>query len=152
MWLTEHWTAFSIVLGLISSAYRDLHHWRSNQQPQYAEDETLPLDHRFISHISGAKLTSHGDNARPLNLMCLEGAYTLQRTQPLSSHDNSNITLIPPFKYIYKYIYIYIYIYIYFSIFINNKCLISSIERIYIYIYIYIYKVGWRRHKINGAR
>ena len=45
--------------GLIGSssavAYRDLHHWRSNQQPQNAEAETLPLGHRSISHISNAK-------------------------------------------------------------------------------------------------
>ena len=37
MWHTEHWTAVSTLLGLISSAHRDLH-----QQPQYAEAETLP--------------------------------------------------------------------------------------------------------------
>ena len=37
MWHTEHWTAVLTLLGLISSAYRDLHHWRSNQQPQTAE-------------------------------------------------------------------------------------------------------------------
>ena len=28
----EHWTAISTLLGIISSLYRDLHHWRSNQQ------------------------------------------------------------------------------------------------------------------------
>ena len=35
--------AVSTLLGLISSAYRHLHHGRSNQQPQNAEAETLPL-------------------------------------------------------------------------------------------------------------
>ena len=30
-------TADSTLLGLISNAYRDLHHRRSNQQPQNAE-------------------------------------------------------------------------------------------------------------------
>ena len=29
MQYTEHWTAVSTFLGLISSAYHDLHHWRS---------------------------------------------------------------------------------------------------------------------------
>ena len=58
---TEHWTAVSTLLGLISSAYHDLHHWRSNQQPQNAIAETLPLGHRSISHISDAKLTSLGE-------------------------------------------------------------------------------------------
>ena len=66
---TEHWTAVSTLLDLISSAYRDLHYRRLNQQPQNAEAETLPLGHWFISHISEAKLTSHGDNVWPLNLI-----------------------------------------------------------------------------------
>ena len=56
---TEHWTAVSTLLGLISSAHCDLHLWRSNQQPQYAEAETLPLGHQFIPHISDVELTSH---------------------------------------------------------------------------------------------
>ena len=34
--IQEHWTAVSTLLGLISSVYRNLHHWRSNQQPQIA--------------------------------------------------------------------------------------------------------------------
>ena len=34
---TEHWTAVSTLLGLISSAYHDLHSWRLNQQLQTAE-------------------------------------------------------------------------------------------------------------------
>ena len=32
--IREHWTAVSTLLGLISSVYRNLHHWRSNQQSQ----------------------------------------------------------------------------------------------------------------------
>ena len=47
-----HWIAVSTLLCLISSADCDLHHWRSKQQPQYAEAETLPLGHRFMRHIS----------------------------------------------------------------------------------------------------
>ena len=34
--IREHWTAVSTLLGLISSVYRNLHHWRSNQRPQIA--------------------------------------------------------------------------------------------------------------------
>ena len=49
---TKHWIAVSTLVGLISSVYRDLHHWRSNQQPLLTEAETLPLGHRFVSHIS----------------------------------------------------------------------------------------------------
>ena len=66
---TEHWTAVSILVGLISSAHHDFHDWSSNQQPQNAETETSPLGQQFISHISDAELTCYRDNARPLNLM-----------------------------------------------------------------------------------
>ena len=38
-------TAVSTLLGLISSVYRDLHHWKSNQQPPNVETETLSLGH-----------------------------------------------------------------------------------------------------------
>ena len=58
---TEHWTAVSTLLGLISRAHRDLHHWRSNQQPQCAEAETLIQGLGFMQHISDAELTSHGE-------------------------------------------------------------------------------------------
>ena len=78
----EHWTAVSTVLVLMGSAYRNLQHWRSTQQPQNTEAETLPRDQRFISHICDVELNSHGDNARPLSLICLEGTYSLQRTHP----------------------------------------------------------------------
>ena len=53
---TEHRTAVSTLLGLISCAYRDLHHWRSNQQPQYAEAESVSLGHQFMPFISDAEL------------------------------------------------------------------------------------------------
>ena len=41
-------TAVSTLFGLISSAHRNLHPWRSNQQPQYAGAKTLPQSHRFM--------------------------------------------------------------------------------------------------------
>ena len=75
MWHTEHWTTVSTLLGLISSAYLDPHHWRSNKQPQNAETETLPLGHQFMPHKSDAKSTSHGKNARAHGLMCLQGTF-----------------------------------------------------------------------------
>ena len=49
MWHTERWTAVLTLLGLISSAYRDLHHWRSNQQSQNAETEVLQLSRHIRS-------------------------------------------------------------------------------------------------------
>ena len=84
--------------GTQNSAYRDLHHWRSNEQSQDAEVETLHLGHRSKPYTSDPKLTSYGGNARPLNLMCLEGTFfkydvTLQRTRS------------PLRPYIYIYIY-----------------------------------------------
>ena len=79
---TEHWTAVSTLLGLISSAHRYLYHRISNQQPQYAEAETLPLGHRFMPHISDAELTGHGKLRDHFDLMCLEGyVVPLQRTR-----------------------------------------------------------------------
>ena len=54
--LTAVWT----LLGLLTSAYRDLHHWRSNQKPQSANAKTLPLGHRFTPRISNSELTSYG--------------------------------------------------------------------------------------------
>ena len=56
--------------------------WTPWSPPQYAEAETLLLGHRFMPHISDAELTSYGDNARPLDLMRLEGTYSLRRTRP----------------------------------------------------------------------
>ena len=76
-------TPVSILLGLISIAYHDLHHWRANQQPQNAEAEALPLSHRSISHVSDAKLTSHSENLRPLDLMCFGGTYSRQTTRTI---------------------------------------------------------------------
>ena len=35
--IRKHWTAVSTLLGLISSVYRDLPHWRLNQRLQNAE-------------------------------------------------------------------------------------------------------------------
>ena len=55
---TEHWTAVSTLLGLISSAHGNIHHWRSNQQPQKVKAETLPLSHRFMSPFWIGKMPS----------------------------------------------------------------------------------------------
>ena len=34
--IRKHWSTVSTLLGLISSVYRDLNHWRSNQRLQIA--------------------------------------------------------------------------------------------------------------------
>ena len=109
---TEHWTDVSTLLGLISSAYLDLYHWRSKQQPQNAETETPPLSHQSMPHISDAKTTSHRKNARPHDLMCLES--TFFRTEDIATSrataSQSALCICIHFNLIYIYIYIYIYI------------------------------------------
>ena len=47
----EHWTAVSTLLGLISSVYRNLHHWRSNKRLQIA----VPNQHWFIPGFDTTK-------------------------------------------------------------------------------------------------
>ena len=54
----KHWTAVSTLLGLISSVYRDLHDWRSNQRPQIAEPKLYnwaTSSYRGISQFSLTK-------------------------------------------------------------------------------------------------
>ena len=107
--------AVSTLLDIISSAHRNFHHWRSNQQPQNAEAETLPLGHRFIPRISDAELTSHGDNMRPLDLMCLEedtatSRATSSQVGVMRPHNITSQAKIFIILYIIIYIYIYIYV------------------------------------------
>ena len=72
---TEHWIAVSTLLGLISSAYGDPRHGRSNQQPQNAETETLPLGHQSMPHVSDAKSISDGKNVHSHDVMSLESTF-----------------------------------------------------------------------------
>ena len=48
--IQKHWTAVSTLLGLISSIYHDLHHWRLNQQPQIAEPKLYNWPTVHIAH------------------------------------------------------------------------------------------------------
>ena len=122
---TDHWTAVSTLLSLVSSSYRDLHHWRSNQQTQNAETEGLPQGHQSMTHISNAESTTYGKNARPRDLMCLESTFfSGQRIRPPLGLYLSKSALC--FRIHFNLIgYIYIYIYV-------------CMGHIYIYIYIYI--------------
>ena len=56
--IRKHWTDVLTLLGFISSVYRDLHYWSSNQRPQSRNSTTEP---QSISHTSDAKLTSYGN-------------------------------------------------------------------------------------------
>ena len=59
--IQKHWTAVLTLLGLLSNVYRDLLHWKSNQQPQNAEPKLL--NHQTTSHTSDPKSSSHGNCA-----------------------------------------------------------------------------------------
>ena len=79
--IQEHWTAVSTLLGIISSVYRNLHHWRSNQQLQIA----VP---KFYNWATGSYHTQVTPNqlvmvtARPnnLNVSWKLHLYSFQRT------------------------------------------------------------------------
>ena len=79
--IQTHWTAVSTILGLISSVYCDLPHWRWNQQLQNAEPKlslwaigphrTKMMPNQLVMVI-----------AQPINLnmSCKLHPYSLQRT------------------------------------------------------------------------
>ena len=75
--IRKHWTAVSTLFGLISSVYRDLPHWRSNQQPQ--SRNTTP-DHQSTLHSSDAKLVMVTAWLINLNVSCKLHSYFLQKT------------------------------------------------------------------------
>ena len=146
IWHTEHWTVVTTLLGLISSAHRDLHHRGSNQQPLHGEAETLPLGHWFMLRINDTELTSH----RKLR--------DLIRSKQLFSVPYVSCRCVPDFlvmvisNLIYIYIYIYIHVHMCVWIYICTYLLVYSplikfhkMLMIYIYIYIYIYE----GHSIN---
>ena len=80
--IRKHWKVISTLLGLISSVYSDLHHWRSNQRPQIAEP-------KFYNWANSSFCTQVTPNqlviviARPINLnvSCKLHPYSLQRTR-----------------------------------------------------------------------
>ena len=75
----KHWTAVSTALGLISSVYYDLHHWRSNQQPLIAEPKIYnrAID-SYRTQVTQNQLLMV--IARPINLIvsCKLHPYSLQ--------------------------------------------------------------------------
>ena len=55
---TETQDSIFDLISVISSLYRDLHQWTSNQWPQIADLKTLQLSHHSILQISDAKFTN----------------------------------------------------------------------------------------------
>ena len=99
--ICKHWTAVSILLGLISSVYHDLPLWRSNQQPQNVE---LKLFHWAIN----PHCTHETSNQRvmvivgpiSLNVSCKFHLYSLQRTlSPPGPRLHKRIGNTPPCNY-----------------------------------------------------
>ena len=77
--IRKHWTAVSTLLGLISSAYRDLRHWRSDQWPQITEPKLYNSPYRTQVTPNQVVMVI----ARPidLNASCKLHPYSLQRTR-----------------------------------------------------------------------
>ena len=80
--IREHWIAVSTLLGLISSVYPNLHHWRSNQRPQFA----VPKLYNWAMSLYRTQVTPNQlviVIARPnnLNVFCKLHPYSFQRTR-----------------------------------------------------------------------
>ena len=82
MHIREQWTPASTLLGLISSVYRDLRHWRSNQWPQIA---VLKLCNWAISshrtQVTPNQLVMVIARPNNLNVSCKLHPYSFQRTR-----------------------------------------------------------------------
>ena len=75
--IRKHWTAVSTLSGLISSEYRDLHHWRLNQQSLSQNSTTEPLRTQLVPNKQVMVI------AQPINLnvSCKLHPYYLQKTR-----------------------------------------------------------------------
>ena len=78
----KHWTAVSTLLGLISSVYRDLLYWRSNQWPQNAEPKLYHwASNSHCTQVMSNQLVIVIAQPISLNVSCKLHLYSLQRTQ-----------------------------------------------------------------------
>ena len=99
--IRKHWTTVLTLLGLISSVYHDLHHWRSNPWPHIAEAKlynwaTSPYCTQAMSNQLVMVIV------RPINLnvCCKLGPYSFQRTwSPPEPHLPKRIRNMQPFNY-----------------------------------------------------
>ena len=67
--IRELWTAVSTLLGLISSVYRNLHHWRSKQWPQIAVPKnmyTRKTNSNFYVNISADEDSTNMSGVRKI--------------------------------------------------------------------------------------
>ena len=78
----KHWTVVLILLGLITSIYRDLFHLRSSQWPQNAETKLYHwaiCPHR--AQVMPNQLVMVIAQPNNLNVFCKSYPYSLQRTR-----------------------------------------------------------------------
>ena len=75
--LREHWTPVSTLLRLISSVYRNLHLWRSNQRPQIA----VPKIYNYRTQVTPNQLVMVIAQPNNLNVSCKLHLYSFQRTR-----------------------------------------------------------------------
>ena len=79
--IREHWTAVSTLLGLISSVYRNLHHWRLNQRPQIAVPKLYNwTTSSYCTQVTPNQLVMVIARPNNLNVSCKLHPYSLQRT------------------------------------------------------------------------
>ena len=80
--IRKHWTAFSTLLGRISSVCHDILKWRSNQWPQNAELKLylwpINLHHTQVMRSQLVMVILRPNN---LKVSCELHPYSLQRTQ-----------------------------------------------------------------------
>ena len=78
----EHWTAVLTLLGLISSVYRNLHHWRSNQRPQIVVPKLYNwATSSYRTQVTPNQLVMVIAQPNNLNVSCKLYPYSFQRTQ-----------------------------------------------------------------------
>ena len=76
----KHWTAVLTLLGLISSVYCDLRHWRLNQRPQIAEPKFNNWATSPYAQVMPNQLVMVIAWPINLNVSCKLHLYSLQRT------------------------------------------------------------------------
>ena len=101
--IREHWTAVSTLLSLISSVYRNLHHWRSNQRPQCRNSTTEPpvnISQKWWRKSTDVTCKTHLVH---LSSVPVYRAYVFGR---FSGHGNSiiifSVDLLPIYFFIFK--------------------------------------------------
>ena len=151
--IREHWASVSTLLGLISSVYRNLHHWRSNQRPQIA----VPKLYDWATSSYRTQVTSNqlvmviarptNPNVQVTSVLFPREKFTPQgHVFPRSLEIRIRVIIIPQgqgnrcryFYFLSREIYVHWYIEtlvnmaeINISLYINHSVVVYSIKHIY---------------------